>query len=40
MDRMILDLETLNVETFDPTASISMEPLASCTTEDSCPVAC
>ena len=37
---MTLDLEALDVETFAPTAGVSLEALASCTTEDSCPVAC
>ena len=39
MDRMTLDLEALNVETFEPTPSVALE-FESCTTEDSCPQAC
>jgi hypothetical protein len=40
MQTMTLDLESLNVETFEPDPSVSLAMLESCTTEDSCPKAC
>ena len=38
MDRMILDLEALNVETFEPAPALDAKEL--CTTEDSCEISC
>lgn len=40
MEPMTLDLAALNVETFEPLPTASLAMLESCTTEDSCPVAC
>lgn len=40
MDRMILDLEALNVESFEPAAAL--DPVEACTSdpEESCRVGC
>ncbi len=41
MDRMTLDLEALNVETFEPSpAAADLAAELICATEDSCKVSC